>query len=480
MSIVHRDELLRVLYRLNPWWTGRSENPPAFRRLAFFECRNALKASAPRRAVLLSGPRRVGKSVILRQLALDECALPGADARGVLYLDLGLPQFKVHALDQLLDVYHSSVHPEGTPTLLLLDEVHYAQDWDRHLKALIDHRPEYRVLATGSASLRQRDKLVDSGVGRWLTVRIPTLSFYEFLAIRGDVIADSLLNGSLPKLFHANDGERAGLAASARPLAPLFERYLLTGGFPETALLSDLSYIQRILREDVVERVLKRDMTTLFDVRSVADLERLFIYLCYHLGGQLNITTCASELGVQRTTVQNHLNILEQAHLVYKLSPEYAGGKKVLKARHKYYLADAALRNAVLLRNEDVLRDPTELGHIVETTVIRHFVSFYHTDSPSLAFWRDPSTDVEVDLLIRRPDQTIAVEVKYREGARPRDCPGLMKLCEQRPPARAYLVSREDADFGCERVGASDTPVLTIPAHILCLLLGLVERRLWV
>src|SRR4030067_3847989 len=96
------------------------------------------------------------------------------------------------------------------------------------------------------------------------------------------------------------------LALRCRDLQPPFQQYPLVGGFPETALLKNVSLCQRLLREDVVERVLKRDMTALFGVRKVAELEKLFIYLCLNTGGSVAHKTCADALETSTTTVANH------------------------------------------------------------------------------------------------------------------------------------------------------------------------------
>ncbi len=120
------------------------------------------------------------------------------------------------------------------------------------LKQLVDHHPEYRIIATGSAMVRHKDKLSESGVGRWTTVPMPTLNFYEFSQIRN---------------------ESPDLSAPApKPSDPL------------QAGAQDLALSQRILREGVVERVLKPDMTAIFGIRRVAELAKLFVYLCLHSG----------------------------------------------------------------------------------------------------------------------------------------------------------------------------------------------------
>jgi uncharacterized protein len=479
-------DALRVMTGFNPWWTGRPISAPGFRRLAFEACRSYLAEPALRRALLLSGPRRVGKTTILSQLA--QAALEGTievaaarlDAKAVLYLSLDHPLLKLLGLAGALRLYHEAILPEGRPTLLLLDEVQYSKDWETEIKLLVDHHPEYRIVATGSASVLHTGPLAESGVGRWLTIPVPTLSFYEFVHIRGERVPVVSKQLRPSDLFTVDGATRVRIAGQLRGLLPAFHRYLIVGGFPETAQQENISLCQRLLREDVVERVLKRDMTALFGVRNVDDLEELFIYLCLHSGGIVAHKTVADALGVSTITVANHLRLLEQANLVYRLPPLETGGKKILKARNKYYLVDAALRNAVLLRGEEVLSSTDEMGAIVETTVLRHLFAYHYRDTPTLAYWRDSRTDKEVDIVVQSPRYTLPVEVKYRDTAELSRNDGLVVFCREEEIERAYLVTKREEDFGPIDVGGVPTAFLSVPAHILCFLLGQAERLLWV
>lgn len=469
------NEVRRVLQGFNPWWAGRPSASPLFRRLAFGICCRHLRDKGLRRAVLLSGPRRVGKTTILLQIA-DWLVHEGRDPLSVFYISLDHPLLKLLPLTEILRLYHDSVHPEGKPTVLLMDEIQYAQDWELHVKALVDHHPQYRILATGSASVVHRQQLAESGVGRWVRVPVPTLSFYEFLRIRQEALPDLPPDLSPKNLFPNPKRELLNLAAQLRPIQPLFLRYLLVGGFPETARHPDASFCQRILREDVVERVLKRDMTALFNVRNVNALERLFIYLCLHSGGIMEIQTCANALQIQRPTIENYLELLEQANLIYRLPPAEVGGKKVLKARQKVYLIDAALRNAVLLRGEEILGDPEELGVVVETTVLRHLIAFHYQDTPRVMYWREPKTEKEVDVIVQSPRYTLPAEVKYRESPALGEKSGLASFCQKEKVTHAYWVTKREDDFGLETVGNLATKFMKVPAHIFCYLLGQAER----
>lgn len=473
-----RSEIIPVLQGFNPWWSDKPSSVPEFRRLAFEASRIYLNDASLRRAILLSGPRRVGKTTILQQIA-DDLIQNGQDSKSVLYLSLDHPLLKLLTLQDILALYHESVFPEGQPVVLLLDEIQYSRGWETEIKLLVDHQPHYRILATGSASVEHRERLAESGVGRWITVPVPTLSFYEFVHIRGEAAPVISENQRLSELGKMTNAQLATLAAQMRPLQLLFQRYLLVGGFPETARQENIGLCQRLLREDVVERVLKRDMTALFGVRNVNDLEKLFIYLCLHSGGILAHNTCAKALETSASTVANHLTLLEQANLIYRLPPAALGGKKVLKARNKYYLVDAALRNAILLKGEEIFNNPDEMGLIVETTVLRHLYAYYYRDTPEIVYWRESASGKEVDIIVRSPAYILPFEIKYREKPSLDQADGLVTYCRAEKPRQAYMVTKRDRDFGVTQFEELQTRFIKVPAHILCYLLGQAERLLW-
>ncbi len=477
-DFVEHTEQLEVLRGLNPWWRRRPISVPRFHRVAYFRCQYDLADSSHKRAVLVSGPRRVGKTTMLLQIAQSQVG-GERDPKSVFYISLDHPILKLLTLPKILTLYHEMVFPEGQPVLLLLDEVQYTADWADYLKQLIDHSPNYRIVATGSASILLRSPLADSGVGRWTTVPMPTLSFFEFMQIRNADLP-AIPDGLRPKrLFELSAGELGDIGQAFRASMPLFRHYLLVGGFPETAKMDDVGNCQRLLREDVVERVLKRDVASLFRVRNVDQLERLFVYLCLNTGGILGVRECAVALQATPTTVSNWLEMLEQANLIYRLPPAGIGGKKALKRRYKVYLVDAALRNAVLLRGEGILNNPTEAGLVVETTVHRHLRAFHYPDTPQIMYWRDTKTHKEVDIIVKSPSYVVPVEIKYRSDARLRLDEGIVSFSRGEDVAQAYWITQREQDFGVDRFPGLETRFLSIPAHIFTYLIGQAERLLW-
>ncbi|MFC1546321.1 ATP-binding protein [bacterium] len=471
-------EIRGVLQGFNPWWIEKNIIVPEFKRLAFHACSQLLETPEFKRAILLSGPRRVGKTTLLLQL-VEKYLKKGVSANSILYLSLDHPLLKLISLPRILKLYHETIQPEKEPVLLLLDEIQYTYNWDIELKQLIDHNPEYKIVVTGSTSALHQSKLSESGVGRWISLPMPTLNFYEFVWIRGEKIDRDV---SLPKPFELlkySSNDLFKIKQQLRPLMPLFLRYLLTGGFPETAVQKDIMLSQRILREDVVERVLKRDMAALFGIRRVAELEKLFIYLCIHSGEIFSARSCASALEQNSITIVKHINFLEKANLVYRVEQEKLTGKTILRGKPKIYIVDSALANAVLLRGQEILNDPKSMGRIVETTVLRHLYAYYYRDTPRIGYWRDARTQEEVDIIVRSPAYVIPVEIKYRNRAGiPEKC-GLRTFCSAEEITYGLWITQNEDDLDVKTLNESSTPILRIPAHIFCYLIGLAERTLW-
>lgn len=464
-------DLLQVMRGFNPWWRSGTFTVKPYHRVAFYEAQRWLARSDVHRAVMLSGARRVGKTTILYQLVADALE-HGRAPRTCLYLSFDHPLLKLADMARLVDLFRSQVAAGAEDILLLLDEVHYASDWAAWLKLVVDAMPHAQIVATGSASTLVWGHAQESGAGRWVDVTIPTLSFYEYAHLRNlpyPELPPKAIPTQLAKLGKAQTEEILNLCL---PLRPHLGNYLLQGGFPEAAQVSDLETAQQLVREDVVDRVLKRDMTALFGIRSVLELERLFVYLCLHSGGILAQERIATQLGVTRPTVGNLLAALEAANLIFRCPPVAVGGKKVLKPRVKVYLADPSIRGSVLLRGEESLQDPAEAGLIVETAVYQHVRAFYYPRKMSVGYWRSGEAK-EVDVVVHLPPAwTVAIEVKYREGVMDRHA-GLDALGAAMDLSSRLIVTKHPNQFG---LLSPDGP-FQIPAFLFLYLMGHAERR---
>lgn len=468
---VSSEELASVLGQFNPWWRDQPiPDLPQWRRAAFREFQEWIVQPPVHRAVLLSGARQVGKTTLLQQsiAGLLERNVPAAN---ILYATFDHPLLKLAGIDAVLDAWRHREPRAAGPEYLFLDEAQFIRDWGTWIKHQIDFSKDRRIIFTGSAMpLLEADQ--ESGVGRWHGIRLTTLSFYEYLQIKGIELPPLPRVGSLKDLFAFPASELRHISETARPYIGHFHEFLVRGGFPQTAQVESITQAQRLLREDIIDKVLKRDMTALFGVRRVLDLEQTFLYLCMHDGGLLDMPALCSNLNVKRPTAQNFIGLLEAAHLIYRLPP-FGYGKEVLRGRYKIYLADAAMAPALMLKGKAILEDAAALGIATETAVFKHLFARYYSQNVRFTYWRGKRNH-EVDLVAELGSELIPFEVKYRaEHTGARELKGLLELCKDRRVDRAYVVTKALEDFG--QLVFGDEPaarIMRIPAPLLCYWMG--------
>ena len=447
------------------------------KRLAYYEALKILKHKTIRRFVVLSGVRRVGKTTILYQM-IENLIGEGVNPKNILYATFDNPILKLVNVETVLSMYESLYPIEGT-RYLFFDEVQYTENWELWMKVIYDSRKEIRLAATGSASPILEKGSTDSGTGRWSILKIPTISFYEYsklLSLEEPELPDTLRLSKLVKMSHA---QLEDLLYRFTPLQNHFNRYLTIGGFPELVLSDDDAYAQRMLREDVVDKVIKRDVLTLFHIRSPLLMEKLFLYLCMNSTEIFNATTAAKELeNISVSTMESYIEALEMSNLIYLAKPVNVGSKGALKGKPKIFIADAAIRNAVLMI-EDVLSDEKELGILVETAVYKHMVSFYQGSTAQLGYFRKArDNQKEVDVVVKLPQEEILCEVKYRSNSHIPTTDAIVELCrdEKAKVTSAFLITKRLDDFGITKHETA-TPILRVPALAFLYLLGKAEAE---
>lgn len=476
MAITTKEGIFKVLSAFNPWWRTGVVNPKlsrTYKRFAFYEAMKRIDEKSIRRTVVLTGTRRVGKTTIQYQM-IEALLARGIEPQKIVFISMDHPMLKLSDFNDILECYHENIYADQD-VYYFFDEIQYAQDWDRWLKTIYDTQPDTQVVATGSASPALIKGNQESGAGRWSVIQVPTMSFYEYC---------ELLNIPRPKLpkdlkitplIRMTQQERTRIMTQLSMVQKHFNRYLQIGGFPELALADNDILAQQIMREDVVDKVLKRDLPSLYNIRNATELERIFLYLCNVSSEIVSIEAIAKELsGVSRPTVENYIQYLESANLIYQSWPIDMAGKKVLKASPKIYIADAAIRNAVLM-DESVITDPVQMGKIVETAVYKHVAAFYYQQATSVGYFRGGRRGKEIDIVVDYPNiKNILIEVKYREGAPIPDDDAIVELCDE--ASAAIVVTKTPDDYGVHNT-KSGKDMIRIPAYAFLYLLGHAEKN---
>ncbi len=476
MSITSKESILKILSAYNPWWKSGAVNPlfrKHYKRFAFYEAMKKLNRSDMRRTVILTGTRRVGKTTIQYQM-INELLENGVSPQKIVFISLDHPMLKLSAFNDILECYHENIYA-NQDVYYFFDEVQYACDWDKWLKTIYDMQPETHVVATGSASPALIRGNQESGAGRTTVIQVPTLSFYEYCELLSTQKPELEKNLKVTSFLNMTHDERIKIMLKLSDVQRHFIRYLQVGGFPELALADNDLLAQQIMREDVVDKVLKRDLPSLYNIRNATELERIFLYLCNVSSEIVSIEAITKELqGVSRPTVENYIRYLESANLIYQSWPVDMDGKKVLKASPKIYIADAAIRNAVLM-DDELLTNPAEMGKLVETAVYKSVAAFYYQKATSIGYYRGGKKDKEIDIVVEYPNtKNILIEVKYRENAPVADDSAICRLC--RDASVGIIITKTAEDFGIHNAPERQR-LVRIPAFAFLYLLGHAEKN---
>jgi len=466
---VSKDEIIAILAQFNPWWRGENiPDLPEWRRTAHQQAYSWIENPPVHRALMISGARQVGKTTLVLQIIDDLLKKKGIAAANILYATFDHPILKLAGIDAVLEAWREREPQQGGPEFLFLDEAQFIRDRGTWVKHQVDFFKSRQIIFTGSAMpLLAEDQ--ESGVGRWHTIRLSTLSFYEYIQLKKLQLTPLPSIHSFQEIFDWPQSEFYRIGEIAAIYVGHFNEYLVKGGFPQTAQLDTVTQSQKLLREDIIDKALKRDMTALFGVRRVLDLEQTFLYLCMHDSGLLDMPALCSNLSVKRPTAQNFIDLLEATHLIYRLPP-FGYGKDVLRARYKIYLADAAIAPAVLLKGKSILEDPIALSIAAETAVFKHLFTRYYTQNVRFTYWRGKK-DLEVDIVAEVEGHVIPFEVKYRsQHTQLEDIKGLLDLCIQRNVPKGYVVTKSANDFGLmEKMNNTNKiQILKLPAVLLC------------
>ena len=469
------DESWELLREQNPWnQTGEVPSElakPVERSLARL-LSHGLRRSSPRRFQVILGPRRVGKTTSMYQTVkhLLEAGVPSGK---LWWLRLDHPLLMQANLGDLTKlVIKVSRATSSDPTYLFFDELTYATHWDLWLKTFYDEMWPVKIAATSSSTAALRNRMLESGVGRWEEQYLSPYLFPEFLSLVGRPVSIPVASNLSETLASCIDAR-----VDVSGLAGLRRSFLLTGGFPELLierktidLEDDASLLlqsQRILKTDAVDRAIYMDIPQAFQVSNPRLLERMLYSLAGQITGVLSPANICQDLGgMSQPTFDRYLTYLERAFLVFTLS-NYSGNESSIQKRgRKLYFVDAAVRNAALQRGLRPLSDPAEMGLLLENMVAGHLKALGEVTQVRVFYWRDKQD--EIDLIYDHPDAPVAFEVSHSGRHHRQGIHAFEARCP-RFAGRCYLVA---PDVPATRPGENLDGVGTIPTDLFLIAVG--------
>lgn len=362
--------------------------------------------------IALHGPRSVGKSTVLRAFAAD---------RGVPVVDLDDPVV-------LEAVRASPAAAVGEHIPLCLDEYQHAPELLDAVKARLNREGSLPGTAVLTGSTRQ-DALPRTAQA--LTGRLHSLTIWP--------LSQGEISGAEENVLPALRADAAGAVAAVPTSTTTRSEYIdkvVAGGFP-LALNRSSSSARNRWFDDYVTQSLERDAIELVRVRQRQALRDVFHRLAGQTGQLLNVSQVGADLGIDRKTLEDYVELLEDLFLVARL-PAWG---KTLRARAgskpKVHVVDSGLAARLLRLTPTKLAglDPTaltELGNLLETFVVgelRKQVSWLD-EQVTCGHWRTGDDD-EVDFVVEFGDGTVlAFEVKTGERVSGNDLKGMRKLRE--------------------------------------------------
>lgn len=423
----------------NPWWTAGSGDASPYRDLPSRDYLEPFIKLAEnrtiRRAIILLGPRRVGKTVILHQ-TVRHLLKQGITGDRVLFLSLDTPVYNDTPLETFVQRFQQRFrHQADTPLTVIFDEIQYLRDWEVHLKSLVDSYPSIRFIASGSAAAALRLKSRESGAGRFTEFLLPPLTFAEYLQFIG----------KSEQLIIYPDG-----VATARDISALndeFIQYLNVGGYPEAVFSEEIrNDIGRFIKSDIIDKVLLRDLPQLYGIRDIQELNRLFTTLAYNTGNEVSLDELSQSSGVSKTTLSRYLEYLEAAFLVRRVHRIDQNAKRFKRATSfKVYLTNPSMRAALFGATG---LDDQAMGALAETALYsQYFHLSSYTDHLYYARW--PSGEIDLVFLDRKSQKPLMVtEVKWSD--RPAKDKRLLKhigsFHSKNPSLREILVTTKTID----------------------------------
>lgn len=413
---IPQHEVQRRLSTDNPWWqAGKGIDPEEKswpRRAYFAQFLSLVGDASVRRAVVLIGPRRVGKTVMLKHL-VDALLSRGVPGTSILFLSLDTPLYSGRSLEGLLQLFRDlHQHREAQKLWILFDEVQYLKDWEVHLKSLVDTYPSVRFVASGSAAAALRMKSRESGAGRFTEFILPPLTFAEYLSFADREAA--LIQQDDPRVDRAQ-GYRA---TDIHALNQEFQNYLNFGGFPEAVMNPSVrENPSRFLRQDILDKVLLKDLPSLYGIADTQELNRFFNVLAFNTGNEVGLEDLSKHSGISKIKLAEYLEYLEAAYLIRRVHRIDDNALRMQRARtFKVYLTNPSIRAALFGM---ALPDDDAMGSLAETAVWSQWLhSSEISRSLHYARWRAGRQDLEVDIVAldsRTQKPRFAVEIKWSD-----------------------------------------------------------------
>lgn len=327
----------------------------------------------PNKALIIYGPRQVGKTTLLQDFLAATKLKYKLDSGDNIQTQHILGSQNFNLIREFTQGYE----------LIAIDEAQRIKNIGLGLKIIVDQMPGIKVIATGSSSFE-----LSGQVGEPLTGRKITLTLYPVSQIE------------LSNLYNPYE------------IKNKLEEWLIFGGYPEVVATADKTEKIKLL-EEIVHAYLLKDILNLEKVKSAKILLDLLRLLAFQVGSEVSLTELARQIGIDYKTVARYLDLFEKSFVIYNLRGFSRNLRKEITKKSKYYFYDNGVRNAII-SNFNKLELRNDAGMLWENFLFierlkkRTYQSIYANNY----FWRTWDQK-EVDLVEEREGKLFGYEFKW-------------------------------------------------------------------
>ena len=437
------EQIIKRMRNDNPWWETNAI-PQDFHemrhRLYLDSFYQEVTNRDVHRGVILMGPRRIGKTVMIYHV-IERLINEGVSAQRIIYLSIDTPIYNNISLEELFSLAKEALNSAKAQDdyYVFYDEIQYLKDWEVHLKSMIDTFRSAKFIASGSAAAALKMKSNESGAGRFTDFMLPPLTFNEYIHLLNlnSIIINKPKNVDDPLSSYVD-------TLDIGKLNSYFIDYINYGGYPEIVFSEKMRQDPgQYIRHDIVDKVLLRDLPSLYGIQDTQELNRLFIYIAYHSGEEFSYEVISRESEIKKEVLKKYLMYLEAAFLiniVYKVDANTKTMQRITS--FKIYLTNPSLRCALFSPLTET--DPA-IGGMVETAIFAQWLQT-RTSIIKYANWNKGTAPGEVDIVcidIAKQKADWAVEVKWsdRYFDKPAELKSLLYFMENNHMERALVTS---------------------------------------
>jgi hypothetical protein len=321
------------------------------------------------KAIILIGPRQVGKTTLLRSVLDDD---------NYMFLDGDDSADRERLTSPNTEQIRNLI---GKSKVVFIDEAQRIEGIGITLKIIVDQLKDVQLYVSGSSSYDLANLLSEPLTGRKWEYEMLPISWEEFEQEHGYLMADKQL-----------------------------ETRLIYGFYPD--VLNNPGDEPAILKE-LVSSYLYRDILAYSNIRKPEVLEKLVQALALQVGSEVNFSELAQTVGVDKNTVSSYIDVLQQGYVVFKLGSYSNNIRNEIKKNKKIYFYDNGVRNTVL-GNYNSLSLRQDTGALWENFLMAERVkqNKYKSSLAKMYFWRTQQQQ-EVDLVESNAGKITGFEFKW-------------------------------------------------------------------